>query len=296
MNSFNLMQVIIQKFNMDIWIPGFLLFLGSFVVYIILSRKYWEKKVREKTTLIKEAEAQLIQMEKMASLGTLAAGIAHEINNPLSFLISNLETLKNYFQELEGISLSEKLKSQNVKAEDFVEMIQESIDGSLRIKKIVTDLRTFSRRSETQKASVDLNQVLESVLSIVWNEIKYKATILKDYQAKSIIFGDPTQLSQVFLNIVINASQAIANKGTIKILTLEDEHNIYVKITDTGSGISPAVLSKIFDPFFSTKKSVGLGLSVSYNIIKQHGGDIKVESRAGYGTTFLVQLPKKGGG
>lgn len=296
MNSLNLMVEIINKFNMNVWIPGFLLFLSSFVVYIILFRRYWQKKVKEKTDLIKETEAQLIQMEKMASLGTLAAGIAHEINNPLSFLISNLETLKSYFQDLEGITLSEKLKSQNVTSEDFQAMIQESIDGSLRIKKIVTDLRTFSRRSETKKAAVDINQVLESVLSIVWNEIKYKASISKDYQAKSVIIGDPTQLSQVFLNIVINASQAITNKGTIAILTTEDEQNVYIKIADTGSGIPPDILSKVFDPFFSTKKSVGLGLSVSYNIIKQHGGDIKVESRVGYGTTFIVHLPKKGGG
>lgn len=295
MNSSSLMRDIIEKFNMSVWIPGFLLFLSSFVLYIVLFRRYWEKKVREKTNLIKETEAQLIQMEKMASLGTLAAGIAHEINNPLSFLISNLETLKTYFQDLEGISLSYKLKSQNVTSDDFMAMIQESIDGSLRIKKIVTDLRTFSRRSETKKASLDINQVLESVLSIVWNEIKYKSTVSKDFQAKTIIFGDPTQLSQVFLNIIINASQAIANKGTIAISTYEDEQNIYVKITDTGSGITPEVLSKIFDPFFSTKKSVGLGLSVSYNIIKQHAGDIKVESKVGYGTTFIVQLPRRGG-
>lgn len=296
MNLFNFIQEIIKEFNMNVWIPGFLLFLSSLLLYIILSRRFWENKVKEKTNLIKEAEAQLIQMEKMASLGTLAAGIAHEINNPLSFLISNLDTLKSYFQELDSISLSEKLKKQNVKAEDFVAMLQESLDGAIRIKKIVTDLRTFSRRSETQKASVDVNQILESVLSIVWNEIKYKTTVFKDYQAKSVILGDPTQLSQVFLNIVINASQAIANKGTIKIITLEDEHNIYAKISDTGSGIAPEVLSKIFDPFFSTKKSVGLGLSVSYNIIKQHGGNITAESKVGYGTTFLVQLPKKGGG
>lgn len=295
MDSFSVMKEIINKFNMSIWIPGFLLFLSSFVVYMILFRRYWQKKLKEKTDLIKETEAQLIQMEKMASLGTLAAGIAHEINNPLSFLISNLETLKSYFQDLEGITLSEKLKSQNVTSEDFQAMIQESIEGSLRIKKIVTDLRTFSRRSETKKAAVDVNQVLESVLSIVWNEIKYKASITKDYKAKSVIIGDPTQLSQVFLNIIINASQAIANKGTITISSAEDEQNVYVRIADTGSGIPADILPKVFDPFFSTKKSVGLGLSVSYNIIKQHGGDIKAESRVGYGTTFIVYLPKKGG-
>ena len=164
MKLFSLIQEIINKFNTSVGITGFLLFLTSFVVYIILFQRYWKKKLKEKTNLIKESEAQLIQMEKMASLGTLAAGIAHEINNPLSFLISNLETLKSYFQDLEGVLLSQKLKNKNVTADDFLAMIQESIGGSLRIKKIVTDLRTFSRRSETDKASVDINQILELVL------------------------------------------------------------------------------------------------------------------------------------
>jgi two-component system NtrC family sensor kinase len=251
----------------------------------------WKKKVDEKTKLVKDAEAQIVHMEKMASLGTLAAGIAHEINNPLGFLISNLQSLKDYTQQIEGkISLVEK--ENKVLIEDMKAMNQESLDGAVRIKKIVSDLRTFSRRSETQNSLVEINQVLESVLSIVWNEIKYKVTVIKDYQAKSKISADTTQLSQVFLNLLINASQAIVDKGTITMSTYEDAKSVYVKVVDTGSGIAKDVLPKIFDPFFSTKKSTGLGLSVSYNIIKHHGGDVKVESTVGAGTTFVVQLPR----
>lgn len=279
---------------MNIWFFGFFIaFLVPFIAYSVLLRRHWEKKFKQTNELVKETEAQLIHMEKMASLGTLAAGVAHEINNPLSFLISNLQTLKNYFQDLEAPSLA--IKDKNVPRDELIAINQESLEGALRIKKIVSDLRTFSRRSETQRVSVDINQILESVLSILWNEIKYKVTVVKDYQAKSVILGDPTQLSQVLLNLLLNASQAIADKGTVSLLTYEDAQNIYIKVIDTGCGIPAEVLPKIFDPFFSTKKSTGLGLSVSYNIIKKHGGEIKAESKAGAGTTFFVQLPKKGG-
>jgi two-component system NtrC family sensor kinase len=230
-------------------------------------------------------------MEKMASLGILAAGIAHEINNPLSFMISNLESLEDYSR-----SISESISSGNqvnkTLVDDLTSLTHESLEGALRIKKIVQDLRTFSRRSETQKVPIDVNQVLESTLSIVWNEIKYKIVVVKDYQAKTNILADPTQLSQVFLNILINASQAIQEKGTVTISTYEDGKNIYIKFKDTGCGIPLEVLPKIFDPFFSTKKGTGLGLSVSYNIIKHYGGQIQVESRVGIGSTFTVSLPK----
>lgn len=274
---------------MILWI--IIMFCLSLCLYGFLINKHWERKIKEKARLIKETEAQLIQMEKMASLGLLAAGIAHEINNPLSFLVSNLESLKGYAQRLiEGASL-ETLNNKAL-AEDLNSMTQESLEGALRIKKVVQDLRTFSRRSETHKILVDINQILESTLSIVWNEIKYKAILIKDYQAKSECLAEPTQLSQVFLNILINAGQAISEKGTISLSTYEDAENVYIKISDTGCGIPPEILSKIFDPFFSTKKSAGLGLSVSYNIIKRNGGDIKAESKVGSGTTVTIRLPK----
>jgi len=225
-------------------------------------------------------------MEKMASLGTLAAGVAHEINNPLSFLISNLESLVDRAKaskekgQLEGINLDE-LKA----------MSEESLDGAKRIKKIVQSLRTFSRKSESKRITLDVNQVLEFTLSLAWNEIKYKVDIVKDYKSSSMILGDPTELSQVFLNIILNSVQAIADKGTIGFSTYEDDRCVYAKISDTGCGIAQEILPRIFDPFFSTKNSTGLGLSVTYNIIKHHGGDIKVESKVGKGTTFIIELP-----
>ncbi|MCM8800667.1 MAG: ATP-binding protein [Candidatus Omnitrophica bacterium] len=274
---------------MFVWLVIVLIF---FIIYGVVISFYWESKLKEKTRRIKETEAQLIHMEKMASLGTLAAGIAHEINNPLSFLISNLETLKDYTHQLNQSMTSNDFHIQAI-LDDLTSIAQESLEGALRIKRIVQDLRTFSRRKEeTQRVPTDVNQVLESTLAIVWNEIKYKITVIKDYQAKTSILADPTQLSQVFLNILINASQAIENKGTITISTYEDTKNVYIKISDTGCGIAPEILPKIFDPFFSTKKGTGLGLSVSYNIIKHHGGEIKVESKVNKGTSFIIQLPK----
>lgn len=273
--------------------------LGIFIAYIRISRLRLEKTIQEKGALIKETETQLIQMEKMASIGTLAAGIAHEINNPLSFLISNLESLRDYVKSLVN-ELSPDNPHGKTLIEDFLPMTEESLEGALRIKRIISDLRTFSRQSETEKVATDVNQVMDSALSIVWNEIKYKITLSKDFQATTKIWTDPTQLSQVFLNILLNAAQAIdasetiTEKGAIQISTYEDEKHVFIKIRDNGCGISQEALPKIFDPFFSTKKKgTGLGLSVSYNIVKQHHGDIKVESAPGEGTTFSILLPKK---
>lgn len=270
----------------------FIVFIIFFIIYNRLLRSRFERKIQEKVKLVKDVESQLIQMEKMASLGTLAAGIAHEINNPLSFLISNLESLRDFVKYFaDEPSVDEQHKKTLL--EDFLPMTEESLEGALRIKKIVSDLRTFSRHSETKKSRLDINQILESTLTIIWNEIKYKTTIFKDYQAKSAILGDSTSLSQVFLNILINATQAIAEKGTITLSSYEEEKNVYIKISDTGCGITAENLLKVFDPFFSTKKGPGLGLSVSYNIIKQHGGDIKAESAPGKGATFTITLPKE---
>jgi two-component system NtrC family sensor kinase len=262
-----------------------------FIVYTLLVNKRWERKIKEKSRLVKETEAQLIQMEKMASLGILAAGIAHEINNPLGFLISNLETLQDYTKDIDK-SINDATMAGDLKA-----ITQESLEGAYRIKKIVQDLRTFSRKSESQTVPIDINQILESTLSIVWNEIKYKVDVEKEYQASSKIWVDPTELSQVFLNILINAAQAIKGKGTITLSTWEDEKNIFVKISDNGCGIPSEILPKIFDPFFTTrKKGTGLGLSVSYNIIKKYQGEIEVESKVGKGASFTIQLPKTNGG
>lgn len=262
---------------------------GGLALEYLLLKRHYQKKIEEKVKLIKDVEAQLIQMDKMASVGTLAAGIAHEINNPLGFLISNLDSLKDYVRSLNpGAAAADPILLDDLKA-----MTEESLEGAKRIKRIVSDLRTFSRQSESSRTLTDINQILESTLSIVWNEIKYKINVEKDFQAKTSIIADPTQLSQVFLNLFINASQAIPDKGRLSISTAEDENNLYIKVKDSGSGIPKDVLPRIFEPFFSTKKSSGLGLSVSYNIIKHHGGKIEAQSPPGQGATFSISLPKQ---
>ena len=275
-----------------IYIITFIVILAAYGYY--LSRHY-QKKINENTKIVKDVELQLVQMEKMASVGVLAAGIAHEVNNPLGFLISNLESLKDYANSLAKIVPMDNPKNKTI-LDDLSAISAESLEGALRIKKIVSDLRTFSKQSESAVSLADINQILESTLSIVWNEIKFKIAVVKDYQAKTQILADSTQLSQVFLNLLINASQAIPEKGTVTLSTSEDDGNVYIKISDTGPGIAPNVLPKIFDPFFSTKKTgSGLGLSVSYNIIKSHKGEIKAESALGKGTVFTISLPKKQG-
>ena len=264
-----------------------ILFFILFAVYSFALNRFWRKKIQAKSQLVKETEAQLIQMDKLASLGTLAAGIAHEINNPLGFLISNLQTLKDSSLDAQNLAVNQNA------VDELKEITQESLEGAQRIKRIVRDLRMFSRKSEAEKAPIDINQVLESTLSIVWNEVKYKVDIIKDYQAEAKLLADATELSQVFLNILLNAAQSIKDKGTINLCSWQDSRNVYVKISDTGCGIPEEVLLRIFDPFFTTKsKGTGLGLSVSYNIVKQHGGDIKVESQIDKGTTFTFQLPR----
>ncbi|MFH1577456.1 MAG: ATP-binding protein [Candidatus Omnitrophota bacterium] len=276
------------------------------VIFVLLVNQYWKRQIKKNKQefasgikaalsfqgkLVKHGEAQLIQMEKMASLGILAAGIAHEINNPLGFLISNLETLQSYTKDLEKLIENKPL------TDDLKAISVESLEGAKRIKKIVYDLRTFSRKSELQAAQVDINQTLESTLAIIWNEVKYKVDLVKDYHANTKIWADPTELSQVFLNILLNATQAIKDKGTVKLSTWEDEKNLFVKFSDNGCGIPEEALSNIFDPFFTTKtKGTGLGLSVSYNIIKKYNGEINAESKVGEGTTFLIKLPKIEGG
>ena len=270
-----------------------IIFTAVFAAYGYYLNKRYQKKIDENVKIVKDVELQLVQMEKMASVGVLAAGIAHEVNNPLGFLISNLESLKDYARALAKIVPLDNPKNTTI-LEDLSAISAESLEGALRIKKIVSDLRTFSKQSESAVNLVDINQILESTLSIVWNEIKFKIAVVKDYQAKTQVFADSTQLSQVFLNLLINASQAIPEKGTVTLSTSEDTDNVYIRVSDTGPGIAPEILPMIFDPFFSTKKTgSGLGLSVSYNIIKSHKGQIKAESTLGKGTTFTISLPKK---
>jgi signal transduction histidine kinase len=262
---------------------------------------------------LKSTQFQILQQEKMASVGQLAAGVAHEINNPMGFISSNLSTLKryqekltDYLQLLESCVLEEgnlqhqkeykKKQKIDYILEDIADLIEESSDGAERVKKIVQNLKSFSRVDQSDFVLADINECLESTLAIAWNEIKYKSTLEKDFGPLPLLTCYPQQLNQVFLNILINAVQAIKNKGMIRIKTWADEQAIKISITDNGSGIPPSAKERIFEPFFTTKKvgeGTGLGMSISYEIINKHGGQILLDSAEGHGTTFTIVLPRQ---
>ncbi|RLC32505.1 MAG: hybrid sensor histidine kinase/response regulator [Deltaproteobacteria bacterium] len=274
---------------------------------------------------IHNVQQQLLQSEKMASIGQLAAGVAHEINNPTGFVNSNLTTLSEYQRDIKGVigqyrklisdlgtvlpdglsppALAEQIteirKRETEIDIDFIlddidDLIRDCREGTERIKKIVIDLKDFAHPGEDEKKSVDINQGLESTLNVVWNELKYKADVRKDYGDIPIVEGYPQQLNQVFMNILVNAAQAIEERGEIRISTRKVNGYVEVSISDTGSGIPEENLPRIFDPFFTTKevgKGTGLGMNVAYNIIRKHNGSIDVKSKVGEGTTFRIRIP-----
>lgn len=292
------------------------------VAHDITQRKLAEEALRrekvEQEALIKklaEAQSQLLQSEKLASIGQLAAGVAHEINNPIGYVSSNLGTLKEYAEELLALvaayeAADEVLQQQpqlfapiaELKRksdiaflrDDLRNLISESIDGANRVRRIVQDLRDFSRVGASDWQRYDIHAGLDSTINVVWNEIKYKAELIRDYGELPQVECIPSQLNQVFMNILVNAAQAMEERGTITIHTEPVGDEVQIAITDTGQGIAPDNLAKLFDPFFTTKpvgQGTGLGLSVSYGIIKHHGGHIDVQSEPGKGTTFTVRLP-----
>ena len=277
---------------------------------------------------LKETQTQMLQSEKMASIGQLAAGVAHEINNPTGFVSSNLKTLLDYQDDISTLikqyrSLAEDLKGTMATGEylvaiseqleriadleaevdiDFVlndisDLVKESREGTERIKKIVLDLKDFAHPGDQELKYADINRNLDSTLNVVWNELKYKATVTKDYGDLPEVRCYPQQLNQVFVNILVNAAQAIKKQGEIKITTGALDGKVEINISDTGKGIPEENLSKIFDPFFTTKevgKGTGLGLNLAYNIVKKHKGTIDVESTVGVGTTFTIRIPVDG--
>lgn len=266
-------------------------------------------------------ESQLVQAQKMESIGQLAAGVAHEINNPVGFVMSNLSTLSDYVglfkkilthyesltymlkekgsQEiLESLSEIETLCEQEdlpFVLDDVEGLLKESSEGTMRVKEIVQSLKSFARLDEADSKEVNIHDCLESTLKVVWNELKYKCTVVKQYGEIPELFCNPSQLNQVFMNLLVNAAQAITDHGVITLETLATETQVKIKISDTGSGIPADKISHIFDPFFTTKsvgKGTGLGLSISYGIVEKHRGTIEVESEVGRGTTFTISLPK----
>lgn len=263
-----------------------------------------------------EAQNQLLQSEKMASVGQLAAGVAHEINNPIGYINSNLGSLKSQVADLLGVldayerASSELTGNADLRADiemarqkadidflrqDIVNLIDESLEGVQRVKTIVENLKDFSRVDTAEWHYANLEQGLESTLNIVWNEIKYKANVVKEYAGLPEIECIASQMNQVFVNLLVNAAQAIETQGTIFVRTGFDEESVWVEIADTGCGIKREHLNKIFEPFFTTKpvgKGTGLGLSLAYGIVSRHHGRLEVDSAVGRGTTFRITLPR----
>ena len=275
-------------------------------------------ELTELNETLSRTQQQLVQSDKLASIGQLAAGVAHEINNPIGFIFSNFGTLEKYLAQLfdmlsayeeaeaglAGTPAAAKLKRLREEIEldylkeDIPALMTESKDGIQRVRKIVQDLKDFSRVDARQEWEwVSLHTGIDSTLNIVNNEIKYKADVVKQYGELPDVECLPSELNQVFMNLLVNAAHAIsAERGTITISTGTAGDMAWVEVADNGCGIAPENLKRIFDPFFTTKpvgKGTGLGLSLSYGIVKKHGGRIEVNSEPGRGTAFRVSVPVK---
>jgi len=272
----------------------------------------------------------VLQTEKMASIGQLAAGVAHEINNPMGFIHANLFQMTEYVADLRQIwsraevllkaiggddadavqvaaaELTEAATDLDVGflLQDLAKAIRESQEGSERIRHIVQDLRDFSHQDTGERVLADINQCLDSTATIVWPMMKHVVVLSKRYGDLPPVPCYPMQLKQVFMNLLVNAYQAIEDAvearshptaiGTVTLTTAPHDGGVLIDISDTGTGIAPDHLDRIFDPFFTTKKvgaGTGLGLSTSFNIVRRHGGTMRVESELGRGTTFRIHLP-----
>jgi signal transduction histidine kinase len=266
-----------------------------------------EKKLLASNEELIAMQSQLLQSEKMAAIGQLAAGVAHEINNPIGFVNSNLGTLKTYSGHLlaiidayeRGVAASTEQARQaadlDFLREDLPALLVESQDGLNRVTKIVQDLKDYSRVNDVGRQQADLNAAMESTLNVVWNELKYKAEVIRELGDIPKVDCIPAQINQVFTNLLVNAAQAIPEHGKIVIRSRCEGEQVCFEIEDNGLGMSEDVQRRIFEPFFTTKpvgKGTGLGLSISYDIVvKKHGGRLEVSSEPGKGSCFRVSLP-----
>ncbi|HUU52285.1 MAG TPA: response regulator [Candidatus Heimdallarchaeota archaeon] len=262
--------------------------------------KNLQTELKETNRHLKEAQTQLVQSEKMASLGQLVAGIAHEINTPIGAvnsmhdtLFRTLKRMKEFIQQ----ELPEDCK-QIPKLEAAFKLIDDSNSviksGAERVINIVTHLKNFARLDEAELKTVDIHEGIEDTLVLIHHELKHNITLVKNYGDVPPISCFPSQLNQVFLNLLVNSKQAIKDKGTITITTYVKNKKVHIKFSDNGVGIPKGSVSRIFDPGYTTKGigvGTGLGLSISYNIIQNHRGEIKVNSELGKGTEFLIALP-----
>ena len=274
-----------------------------------LEQKQRHEELQRTYDRLASAQEQLLQSEKMASIGQLAAGVAHEINNPIGYVHSNLGTLREYVSSLLALlehyaaqvspddeasrQVRERLDIDFIVG-DLPQLLDESREGIERVTKIVQDLKEFSHVGDETPRAVDLHKGLDSTLNIVWNDLKYKVQLEKHYGELPLVECNPSELNQVFMNLLINAGQAIAERGTITLATGVDEDQAWISVTDSGCGIPNDALQRIFDPFFTTKpigRGTGLGLAIAYRIVAKHHGHIEVRSRPGFGSTFRVVLP-----
>jgi signal transduction histidine kinase len=297
---------------------------GEIVAGIELCRIVEERErafdeLKETMEKLKKTQNQLIRSEKLAGIGQLAAGVAHEINNPTSFIMSNMSTMRNYISEFfnyidsmeklvttsghgspEAMKIQEEIRhiinSQDYcyLKDDLPGVIEESLSGLHRIKTIVTNLLSFASSSESERSIVDLNMEIKSALLLLENEISRKGHVVKNLGNLPKTVANSHQLRQMFVNLILNAIQAIEADGIITITTEVKNNYIRIEISDNGVGIPPDDIKNIFNPFFTTREigsGVGLGLSIAYRIIESHNGNIDVQSELEHGTTFTIRLP-----
>lgn len=261
---------------------------------------------------LKKQKIQLLHQEKLASIGQLSAGVAHEINNPAGYVKSNLSSLSRYIESLflyiegiESILMSSPEHLRNVDTlkekydikyimEGLQELVKDSKEGMERVASIVKSLKDFARPDTEENQLYSINTCIQKTLKLVNNELKYKADVITQYGKLPDIMGQSGNMGQVFLNLLVNAAQSISKRGKIIITTVHTGKYVNIIIADTGSGIPEDILDRIFDPFFTTKKigeGTGLGLSIVHSIVKKQGGEITIRSHLGEGTEFEVSLP-----
>jgi len=251
--------------------------------------------LEEANRKLKETQAQLIQNEKMASLGQLVAGIAHEINNPLAFVLNNLFIAESGLASL-APEMGTHLAGPSIKKlEKARARLGEIREGLTRVKELVLDLRTFSRLDEGEFKTVDMTEAIDTVLLLLKHKTNGRIRVEKHYDLHRMLYCYAGHLNQVLMNLLANAVDAIAGAGSIFITTRQTSTVFIISIRDTGMGIPEAIRSKIFDPFFTTKpvgQGTGLGLAISYGIVQDHSGSIEVTSEEGVGTEFIVKIPR----
>ncbi|WP_303290088.1 ATP-binding protein [Marinobacter sp. SS5-14b] len=256
---------------------------------------------------LEQANRQLLQSEKLAAIGQLAAGVAHEINNPVGYVYSNLQSLESYLTDLfrltDAVDSAKSLEDlrlikQNIDydylRDDLKDLLAESREGIERVKTIISAMKDFSYIEDEEFKLADLHRGIETTLNVVNNELKYKAEVIREFGELPEIECIMSQLNQVIMNLLVNAAHAIEEFGKITVRTRHTNGNVEIEVEDTGKGISEEHLNRIFEPFFTTKpigKGTGLGLSLSFNIVEKHNGKIEASSTPGQGTRFRITLP-----